>query len=250
MANKTAPGAVDEEVAHTAYMACWAADDAGIEHAACDPYYTPRGEENTQQECECNVSEPAEDFVNETAANATVLAGNATAFVNQTVEDPENATEHAKDFLDAVVAFAGSSVERAVGFVEDVIGGLEDCIGLSVTTGLATTQALGTVFGLLGDVVALGALTMQEATLETGDLLADVGSALGHGVSVAAGATGDAFVAVGDAIADAAQAVSEAVRGLFGSEPSGDALDDPIDDVAGDLVDADGLLDPVERLLS
>ena len=237
--NKTAPGAVDDEVRHSAYMACWAADDAGLESQVCDAYYTPRGEENTEVECECNTTEPAEAFVKETTADTEALAGNATDFAKATVEDPQNATEHAQGFLDAVQAYAGAAKDRAVTFVEDIIQGAQDCLGLGLTGGQASLDGLGAVATLLSDVVRMGTATVADVATSTGGLIADAGRA-----------TGEALETAGDAIAQAARTLADAVTDLFDGKPTQSTPTDPVDDLVDGVVETDGLLDPVEELLS
>ncbi|MGB1586668.1 MAG: hypothetical protein ACPHID_06450 [Thermoplasmatota archaeon] len=247
-ANKTAPGAADEEVRHTAYVACWAADDVGIQSEVCDDYYTPRGQENAQQECDCNATPTAQAFVNETAHNATALAGNATQFVNETVEDPKNVTSHAQSFVAAVSAFATATVASAQQFVDDIIQSALACAGLASFQVGAATEGTQTLGQLIGDVATLAAATLDDAATQSGDFVTQGLKAIGTGLATAAEATGDALATAGHAIADAATAVKDAVLGIFDDNPQSEATK-PVDDIVKD-VDTDGLLDPVSELLS
>lgn len=257
--NKTAPGAVDDEARHAAYMACWAADDAGFESQACDPYYTPRGEENPEQQCECNVSEDPEAFANATQENATAYAGNATHFVNETASDPANATSHAQSFVNATKAFAEAAVDRSVAFLRSIVDDVTTCLGIGQSIGISTASAMGSVFTLLGDVVQSGASFVADvgraigqgvvvATSSVGDGLAKAASATGDALVAAAKATGDAVQAVGSAVAEAAASLKDAVTGLFERDSAKnptDTVGGAVDDVAGE----DGLLDGVTRIL-
>jgi len=266
------------EVPHTLYMACWAADDAGVEHEVCDPYYTPRGQEAPDQPaCDCNASEAPEDaaaYAQESANATAAYAGNATAFLNATVEDPQNATAHAEGFFAATAHFAKGVVFGARDLVVGIADGILLCLGVTADVGTgagrlaidgvrASARALETGFrtavdglGLAatssGDALASGLKGLGEGVLAAvgavGDAVVASAKGFGHGAMVAARAVGDAAVAVRDAVVDGLRAVKDTVVDLFdGKDAAPDLLDGP--DGLGVDPDADGLLDGVTGLL-
>ena len=287
-ASKTSAAALQNETSHTAYVACWAADDAGVQHDVCDPYYTARGQEPpSQPPCECQENTTA--VQNDTQAfadathNATLgYAGNATAFLNETIADPGNATSHASGFLNTTKHFVLDLMDDIVGLVTVWAGAIFTCLGVGFGFGLESIDlgigGIGAVFSAVGDAAVLGALGIGDigqasgdgamaalgglgtvlgaigsglatAASATGDGLATAAGAVGGAVVTAAEATGDGLQAVGSAIGDAAKSVKDAVVGLFEDGPAPQRGSDPLDDVT-DTVDTDGLLDDVTGLLS
>lgn len=263
------PEGLQNETSHSIWLACWAADDAGVEAEPCDAYYTPRGEENPEQECECAPENETEEF---TAAveNGTTSLQNATeTFVNDTAADPANATEHGETFVKKALGAVTSVGGAAVDFVKAIVKGAAACLGITLAAGAAAGSAIGQVASLLVDTAAMGTASLGDVATSAGSAtsqgaqaaaeglvtavqaigsgIATAASSIGQGLMDAAKATGRGVAAVGGAIADAAGAIKDAVTGLFdGAGPSdGTGAPGPVD------VDdtTDGLLDGVDSLL-
>lgn len=286
--SKATASGLQNETSHAAYVACWAADDAGVQHELCDPYYTARGHEPpSQPPCECQENATAAHNDTQAFANATHnatlgYAGNATAFINETVADPGNATSHAGRFLNTTKHFVLDLVDDIVGLVTVWAGAILTCLGVGFGFGLESIDlgitGIGAVFATLGDAAVLGALGIGDIGQATGDgamaalgglggalgaigsglataasatggALATAAGAVGGAIVTAAQATGDGIHSVGEAIGDAAKAVKDAVVGLFDDGPKPQGGSDPVDDVT-DTVGTDGLLDGVTGILS
>ncbi len=229
------------DVEHGAYVACWAADDAGVESAACDPFYTPRGEAAPEQPEEAM---PVEDFENATINATQEFAAEVQDIANDTVADPGSAPSQVERLLDATKDFLGDMGAAAGTLADALVGGLLACVdgilgavqGIE-SVGLTTSDAvvagigdaldgIGTGAGAITDGIAGGGLAIgdgvsaasqgiQDALGAAGDGVADAAGAVGDGITDAAKATGtgiaDAAKATGGGIADAAQAVGEGI---------------------------------------
>lgn len=285
-ANKTSPEGAQAEAAHALYVACWAADDAGVQPDACAAYYTPRGKAEPDQPHEHDGDEARNataSYLDQTANGTVALAGNVTAFLNETLEDPRNATDHAGRLVDSAVAFVedvlGGAAELALLLADGLtgcLGGLAD--GLGVATGGVGSLGghlwggLSDGLGLALDGVGLGAQGVGAGLAGLGHGVLAVVGAVGTGATATVDAAGDlaggladgltdaaagtaeaastAASATGDVLVDAARAVGDAVDRIFGhgTAPGGD-LDGAPDLDLDDPVDADGLLDGVTGLL-
>lgn len=269
------------EAEHAAWLACWAAYDAGEPLSpVCAPFFTaPVQEDAIGQSAEAQVTQ----VLNDTGAQA--LADETLDVVNDTLADPTDAVAQVQRAVRAVAAFARDAVAFVLDLVRDVVREVLDILGLA---GLALAAgALGAAQGLLdlvllpleglelaaGGLGALGAALLDGAQAATDSVQSAVASVLGA-VGAAAAALADgmrdgahgardgvaaAARALADGVADAASATVDAVQdgvsglaseigGWFGggkdapAAPAGDGLPQ-----AGEATDEAGNL--VERLL-
>ncbi len=242
------------EADHTAYVACWAADDAGLEPDACEPYYTPRGEAMPEQPEE---PQEVEDFENATLNATETFVAEAEDAVNDTLADPATApgqvkrvVDAAQDFLgsigDAVAALADAIAGGILGTLEGIgqmVGGIES-IGIGAANGLTSAvedvvDGLGvgaatTTDGIAATGIAVGD-GMQAATSATGEALSKTGAGIGSAAATAGGAIADAAKATGRGIADGAEAIGDGVSDAAKSVGHGiaDAARSVKDTVAG-----------------
>ncbi len=269
-AGYASPEALKAEAEHTAYVACWAADDAGLEPAACDPFYTPRGEAMPERPEEAQEVEAFEDSV----INATdSFADAAVGVVNDTVADPASAPSQVERLLDATQGFLGSIGDAAAaladalaGSVLAILDGLVAAVDGLEAIGVATSQALSGALEAVGDAFGSTAAVSTDALVAGGVAIADGLGAFGHAIGSAAAATGhgiadagrsvgqaiaDAAGSVADGVADAARAVKDTVAGWFGAEPASDSLLQSGLKAPGDVdASASGLLDGVTGLVA
>ena len=236
--------ALRNDTSHAVYMACWAADDHGVQHDACDPYYTPRGHEPPSQPpeppCQCNASQAPNStlaYLNGTANATTDHLGNASALANATLDDPGNATHHVLAFALATVHFVRDVAVGAVALAVAVLHGILECLGISLRFGASLLGLAGggiaALAALLLDTIRLGgvsvagagqaaALAVVGAALALGQAIAAAGATTVHALVVAVHAVADGalasvgaiaagFVAVGHGLASAASAVGDAL---------------------------------------
>lgn len=226
--------AAEEEVAHAAYMGCWAADDVGVEHEACDPYYTPRGRADPEQPPEPMPEPPAP--ANDTLHATEDFVEEAHTIAEDVLADPTN-PGHLERAAAAVTAFlqrVGGGVTAAV---DDLLGGLESLgasmfagiagVGTAAATGLASgLGAIGTGMQQLGAAIGAGAAAATSASLDglaaAAKAVGGAATSLGATLADAAKATGDGIVAAGEAVRDgivaAAQSIADTVGGWFGAD--------------------------------
>jgi len=221
--SKATPSAIGHEVAHSAYMACWATYDAtGTVAPGCEAYFTPPVAVDPQPEA---ADEGAVAETEEFAAEALTTA-------QDIVADPASTPEEAAGLVASAIAF---------------VLGLLSGIGVGVAAAASATVAalLAGIMAIVDSIAAMGAalgtgLNLGLTGLQTASVAVMVGAASG------AEAIGKSVVAAAAATVDF---VAELGRSLFASAPESAAAPNtslpstaPVDD--GGLLDSlTGLLD-------
>lgn len=222
--SKATQEGLENETAHTLYMACWAAWQETGESIdpVCAAYFTPPGEEDGVVEDEAEATaEVVDDQLNATE----VLAAEALDAVNDTLADPTSAPEQVQRILDAVVGFASGLLKDVLAVVIVVV---ETVLGILGLGGLTMADGLGAVVdGLLAavdallDGLGLGVDGMQLLGSGLVDGVQATAQAVVGGLTAAASGIADAVTSAADAAQSGASASASGVSDVASSVASG-----------------------------